>query len=125
MGGNQKSPTSGFFGSTANVWIPDAKRTKLDFKSHKLMLIGYSDNHKAYWLIDVAIDCLTFSRDVVFDEEGGPFLLPSPIRSLDDQPLKINDLGTKLLVAPLEGRDSDASHIIESSRPDPLLAGRV
>lgn len=63
------------FGSITYAWIPDAKRTKLDSKRQKLMLIGYSDNHKACWLIDVDIDCLTFSRDVVYDEEAGPFLL--------------------------------------------------
>lgn len=67
------------FGSTTYVWIPDAKRTKLDSQSEKLMLTGYSDNHKAYQLIDVNTNCLTYSRDVVFDEKGGPFLLSSPI----------------------------------------------
>lgn len=37
------------------------------------MFTGYSDNHKAYQLIDADTDCLIFNRDVVFDEERGPF----------------------------------------------------
>ena len=57
------------FGSLAFVWIPDASRTKLDAKSQKLMLAGYSSLHKAYHLIDVATSRLIYSRDVVFDEQ--------------------------------------------------------
>lgn len=48
------------FGSTAHVWIPDAKHAKLDSKSQSLMFTGYIDNHKAYRLIDVEIDRLIF-----------------------------------------------------------------
>ena len=61
------------FGSTTFVWILDAKHTKLDAKSEKLMLTRYSDNHKAYQVVDIKIDHLIFSRDVVFNEERGPF----------------------------------------------------
>jgi hypothetical protein len=35
------------FGSTTYTRIPDEKRTKLDPKRKKMMIIGYSDNHKA------------------------------------------------------------------------------
>lgn len=55
------------------------------------MLTGYSENHKAYRLIDVDIDHLTFSRDVVFDKEAGPFQLSSDIKSPKDQPLQTKD----------------------------------
>ena len=50
------------FGSTTYMWIIDAKRIKLDSKSHKLMLTGYSDNHKSYWLSDVDNDGLMLSK---------------------------------------------------------------
>ena len=61
------------FGSTAYTWIPATKRTKLDSKSKKMMLTGYNDTHKAYRLVDVDTDKVSFSRDVVVDEEVGPF----------------------------------------------------
>lgn len=79
------------FGSLAYVWIPDAKRSNLDSNSQKLMFTGYSDNHKAYRLIDVDTDRLIFSRDVVFDEDQGPFQLSSSEQNSKDQPLKASD----------------------------------
>ena len=57
------------FGSFAFVWIPNASRTKLDAKSQKFMLIGYSSLHKAYRLIDIDTSRLLYSRDVFFDEQ--------------------------------------------------------
>jgi hypothetical protein len=68
------------FGSTTYTWIPAAKRTKLDLKSKKMMLIGHSDTHNAYRLVDVDIDKVSFSRDVVVDEEVGPFHTPPAFR---------------------------------------------
>ena len=49
------------FGSLAFVWIPNASHTKLDAKSQKLMLAGYSSLHKAYRLIDVETSHLIYS----------------------------------------------------------------
>jgi hypothetical protein len=73
------------FGSTAYTWIPATKRTKLDLKSKKMMLIGYIDTHKSYRLFDVDIDKVIFSRDVVVDEEVGPFHTPLAFR-ITEQP---------------------------------------
>ena len=72
------------FGSTAYTWIPTAKRTKLDPKSKKMMLTGYNDTHKAYRLVDVDTDKVSFSRDVV-NEEVGPFHTPPAFR-VTEQP---------------------------------------
>ena len=83
------------FGSLAFVWIPDASCTKLDAKSQKLMLAGYSSLHKAYRLIDVETSCLIYSR-VVFDEQRGPFMHVSPVPNLADQPMKAHDLRVRL-----------------------------
>lgn len=71
------------------------------------MFMGYSDNHKAYRLIDVDTNRLIFDRDVVFDEEVGIFELSSLVFSLGDQPLKAKDLGVRLPLAPTEGSDFD------------------
>jgi hypothetical protein len=78
------------FGSTAYTWIPDAKQTKLDLKSKNMMLTGYSDTHKAYRLVDVDTNMVSFSRDVVVDEEVGPFHTPPTFR-VTEQPKVIED----------------------------------
>ena len=83
------------FGSLAFVWIPDASRTKLDAKSQKLMLVGYSSLHKAYRLIDVETSCPIYSRNVVFDEQRGPFMPISLVPNPADQPMMAHDLGVR------------------------------
>jgi hypothetical protein len=71
------------FVSTAYAWIPDEKRTKLDSKSKKPMITVYNDSHKAYTLVDVNTNSSTFSRDVVVDEEVGPFQTSSEIKIIE------------------------------------------
>ena len=68
------------------------------------MLTGYISLHKAYHLIDVETSHLIYSRDVVFDEQRGPFTLVSPIFDLTDQPMKAHDLGVRLPSGPPNGR---------------------
>eukprot|EP00253_Pinus_taeda_P004464 PITA_04464 len=100
------------FGSIAYVWIPAAKRSKLDSKSQKLMMTGYSDHHKAYRLIDIATGRLSFSRDVASDEDRGFFQSsPSELCS-DDQPHSV-----LLPVGPPNGRD-DAASVFDNTLPE-------
>lgn len=99
------------FGSVAYVWIPDAKRSKLDSKSQKLMMTGYSDHHKAYRLIDIDTERLIFSRDVVFDEDRGFFQSPSEQRSEDQPHSVLIPLGSP------DGRD-DAESIFDDALPE-------
>lgn len=107
------------FGFTAHVWIPDAKCAKLDSKSQKLMFIGYSENHKAYRLIDVDTTHLIFSGDVVVDETTGPFSLSSTSMSLEDQSMQAFDLGVCLPLAPPDGRDSVVVQSPQQNIPPP------
>eukprot|EP00253_Pinus_taeda_P006482 PITA_06482 len=100
------------FGSIAYVWIPAAKRSKLDSKSQKLMMTGYNDHHKAYRLIDIATGRLSFSRDVVFDEDRGFFQSSSSEHCSTDQPHSV-----LLLVGPPDGRD-DAALVIDTTLPE-------
>ncbi|MCO5550055.1 hypothetical protein L7F22_003534 [Adiantum nelumboides] len=82
------------FGCSAFVHIPKEKRQKLDFKSRKLLFLGYSTESDAYRLYDPDTRTTTVSRDVVFDEsfitsaEGSTAqpipILPPP--SLPDPP---------------------------------------
>lgn len=56
------------FGSVAHVHIPVQKRIKLDDRSHKCILLGVSEESKAYRLYDPVSKKITISRDVIFEE---------------------------------------------------------
>ena len=58
------------FGSWAYVWIPAAKRSKLEAKSKKMLFVGYSLHHKAYRFIDPETHNLVTSRDCRFLTQG-------------------------------------------------------
>lgn len=112
------------FGSTAFVWILEAKHTKLDAKSQKLMLTGYSDTHKAYQLVDIKTDCLIFKHDVLFDEERRPFQLSPPVLDPKDQPFKASDLGVRLQIHPLHGRAPVVPILAPTPVPSPARSPR-
>ena len=57
------------FGCVAHVHIPDVKRTKLDAKSFTCVLLGLSEESKAYRLYDPVAKKVVISRDVVFEED--------------------------------------------------------
>jgi hypothetical protein len=78
-----------------------------------MMITGYNDTHKAYRLVDVDTNKVSFSRDVVVDEEVGPFHT-SPAFKITEQPEVDKDSGVKLQAAPPEGGE-DSEHE-ESSR---------
>eukprot|EP00253_Pinus_taeda_P027273 PITA_27273 len=99
------------FGSIAYVWIPAAKRSKLDSKSQKLMMTGYSDHHKAYRLIDIPTGRLSLNWDVVFVEDRG-FFQSSSEQYSTDQPHSI-----LLPVGPPDGRD-DATSMFDNTLPE-------
>ena len=56
------------FRCIGNVHIPDARRQKLDARSKKQVLIGYSEESKGYKMIDPCTMKVTISRDIVFEE---------------------------------------------------------
>ena len=58
------------FGCISHVHIPDSKRTKLDDKSVKCVLLGVSEESKAYRLYDPVSQKIIISRDVKFEEEN-------------------------------------------------------
>ena len=57
------------FGCVAHVHVPDARRTKLDYKSHVCVLLGFSEESKGYRLYDSVTKRVVTSRDVVFEED--------------------------------------------------------
>lgn len=50
----------------AHVHIPDEKRIKLDDKSIQCVLLGVSDESKAYKLFDLVSKKIIVSMDVIF-----------------------------------------------------------
>lgn len=57
------------FGCVAHAHIPDQKRSKLDDKSKKCVLLGVSDESKAYKLYDPVSKKIIISKDVIFEED--------------------------------------------------------
>lgn len=56
------------FGCIGHVHVPAPKRTKLDAKSSKCVLLGVSEESKAYRLYNPLTKKIVVSRDVVFEE---------------------------------------------------------
>ena len=57
------------FGCFSHVHIPHNKRVKLDSKSSKCILLGVSEESKAYRLFNPLSQKIVISRDVVFEED--------------------------------------------------------
>ena len=62
------------FGCTAYAYVPQQKRQKLDPKSEKLIMVGYSEVSKGYRLLNIETNKITISRDVTFFEVNNPSL---------------------------------------------------
>jgi hypothetical protein len=59
------------FGSVAYAEIQEEKRTKIEDKSQKYILLGYGENSHGYKLYNPMTKKVIMSRDVKFDEEQG------------------------------------------------------
>ena len=57
------------FGCIGHIHVPDNLRKKLDDKSFKRVLLGMSEESKAYRLYNPISGKIVTSRDVVFDEK--------------------------------------------------------
>ena len=57
------------FGGISHAHVPDNKRTKLDDKSLSCVLLGVSEESRAYKLYDPTSQRIIISRDVVFEED--------------------------------------------------------
>ncbi|MCO5608126.1 hypothetical protein L7F22_062332 [Adiantum nelumboides] len=112
------------FGCSAFIHIPKEKRQKLDFKSRKLLFLGYSAESDAYRLYDPDTRTTTVSRDAVFDEsfitsaEGAAAqpipILPPP--SLPDPPASpVITPSTSHPVPPIQPPDVSPDHALSDS----------
>jgi len=57
------------FGCIAYVHIPSQLRSKRDAKATKCIFLGYSEDEKAYRLLDISSSKIIISRDVKFNEQ--------------------------------------------------------
>jgi len=57
------------FGYVSHVHVPDSRRVKLDAKSLKCILLGVSEESKAYRLFNPTSNKIIVSHDVVFEED--------------------------------------------------------
>ncbi|TXG70982.1 hypothetical protein EZV62_005917 [Acer yangbiense] len=56
------------FGSIAYIKVPETRRTKLEVKGEKCILVGYGDRTMGYRLYNPITKKVIFSRDVIFEE---------------------------------------------------------
>lgn len=56
------------FGCKAFMHIPKQQRRKLDEKAQELIFVGYSEESKAYRLLDKHTNTIKISRDVIFSD---------------------------------------------------------
>jgi len=57
------------FGCIAHVHVPDSNKTKLDDKSLSCVLLGVSEESKAYRLYDPTSKKIIIIRDIIFEED--------------------------------------------------------
>ncbi|MCO5604215.1 hypothetical protein L7F22_058378 [Adiantum nelumboides] len=110
-----------------SYWAEACNTAKLDFKSRKLLFLGYSTESDAYRLYDPDTRTTTVSRDVVFDEsfitsvEGAAAqpipILPPP--SLPDPPASlVITPSTSHPVPPIQPPDVSPDHALSDSDSD-------
>uniref|UniRef100_A0AAV1TLZ0 Polyprotein n=1 Tax=Peronospora matthiolae TaxID=2874970 RepID=A0AAV1TLZ0_9STRA len=116
------------FGSRGYAHIDEAKRTKLEPKSFRCLLLGYPENVKGYRVYDLDASKVKVSRSVKLDErevDGIYDTLPAQIETVihvstdaDDEvtlaPVELQPVEAK----PMEGVENDAPDVeMESMQP--------
>lgn len=56
------------FGSSVYLYISELKRIKMDFRSEKLLFVGYADDFKVYKLFNFKIKKVSYARSVIIYE---------------------------------------------------------
>ena len=79
------------FGSIAYMHVPQEKRTKLEKKSKKMILVGYDGNSTNYRLFDIETKKIKISRNVLFNENE----IPQSRRNTIEINIRESDLDTE------------------------------
>uniref|UniRef100_A0AAV1VJJ4 Integrase catalytic domain-containing protein n=1 Tax=Peronospora matthiolae TaxID=2874970 RepID=A0AAV1VJJ4_9STRA len=94
------------FGSRGYAHIDEAKRTKLEPKSFRCLLLGYPENVKGYRVYDLDASKVKVSRSVKLDEHADDEVTLAPVEL---QPVEAE---------PMEGVENDAPDVeMESMQP--------
>lgn len=124
------------FGCLAHVHIPDTKRKKLDDKSVQCVLLGVSEESKAYRLYDPATKKIIVSRDVIFDEakgwnwtvqqEGASFVdlywgEPLEDENTNADPVVVDSINTDADLAIAGGTNSDGSTTMNNASTEDVV----
>ncbi|OMO99220.1 hypothetical protein CCACVL1_03887 [Corchorus capsularis] len=103
------------FGCIAYAHVPDQKRKKLDDKGEKCVLLGVSEESKAYKLYNPTTKKLIISRDVVFNEnEFWPWDSP---REMSKTASILDDEVDEVVVQPVVPQQQMQQEIGVSTRP--------
>ena len=94
------------FGCEAYVHVPKEKRTKLDYKAHKCIFVGYGDSIKGYKCWNLESQKTVYSRDVIFREVSES--LKKEEQPKKDEPEKVQ----------FELQDEDSASEYESAEED-------
>lgn len=96
------------FGSIAYCHVPKEKRTKLDYKAEKCLMLGYDVNAKAYRLLNLKSNKIIVSRDVVFNEDN--FVDSSSLHRSDEELIKSSAIQSdNVLVSTCDNNCHDGS----------------
>lgn len=79
------------FGCTAYAHVPKAFRQKLDSKANKMVLVGYSNESKAYRLLDPKTSKIVISRDVRFIEDHHETPIDGISEHVEDEEIDISE----------------------------------
>jgi len=103
------------FGCLAHVHVPDAKRTKLEEKSIACVLLGVSEESKAYRLYNPIAKKIITSRDVVFEENKPWEWDKKQVVAV----LEWGDNDEEVVVSnEIESKDGDIAEKVEDVSPD-------
>uniref|UniRef100_A0AAV1UAY2 Retroviral polymerase SH3-like domain-containing protein n=1 Tax=Peronospora matthiolae TaxID=2874970 RepID=A0AAV1UAY2_9STRA len=108
------------FGSRGYAHIDKAKRTKLEPKSFRCLLLGYSENVKGYRVYDLDASKIKVCRSVKLDERevGGIYVtLPAQIETVIHVSTDADD---EVTLAPLERQPVEAKPMegVANDAPD-------
>ncbi|TXG72550.1 hypothetical protein EZV62_001129 [Acer yangbiense] len=113
------------FGCLAHVHVPDAKRTKLEDKSIACVLLGVSEESKAYRLYNPIAKKIITSRDVVFEENKSW----DWDKSYEEQVVVVLEWGDNdeeaVVSDEIESEDGDIAEEVENVSPDTVDEGRI
>lgn len=98
------------FGCVAHVHVPDVQRKKLDNKSIKCVLLGISEESKAYRLYDPVSKRIIVSRDVVFSETE-KWNWQKGSQGKDGEPLDCGDSDQDSEASPGQGEGDGGSNL--------------